>query len=51
MRAKWRERVWTQYVSPHVLFSKSRFSTPEICAHDSVRIGRSVGTSGPKVNS
>ena len=34
----------------HVLASKSRFSTPEIWAHDYVPMGRSVGTSATKKN-
>ena len=37
-----------QDVLLYVLYDKSRFSTPEICAHVGVCIGRSVGTSATK---
>ena len=46
---EWRRRVSMQYVPLHVLSSKSCISTPEIWAHDYVRMGRSVGTSAMKV--
>lgn len=50
MRAKWREGVKVQYVAVHRCCGESRFSTPEIWAHDYVRMGRSVGTSATKKN-
>ena len=40
-----------QHVLLHVLSDKSRFSTPEICAHVHRYMSRSVGTSAMKVNS
>ena len=48
MRAKWRERVWTHNVATHRCCGESRFSTPEICAHVSIGMAGSVGTSATK---
>ena len=40
-----------QYVTAHVSHDKTCISTPEICAHDGVRVGRWFGTSATKKNS
>lgn len=46
----WREGVKVQYVLLHVLSDKSCISTPEICAHVSIGMAGSVGSSAMKVN-